>query len=353
MRARRGSAWVPARRCSRRSAKLGLIVIDEEHDASYKHEGDPRYDARDVAAERARRCGATLLLGSATPRPESVHRLTASALRERVDGRPLPPVEVLDMRGATQGLHPVTAEALAGVRARREKAIVLLNRRGWSNFLSCRSCGRVWGCPDCDVALVLHRSGGYLACHHCGHREPAPTRCSDCASTAVVRHGAGTERLQHELAACSRTELFPSCDSMPTPPSARTRLEAAIAGGARAPRTAASGRSCGVSRRRNAACSSAPRWSRRATTSPTSASPWCWTRTPPSGFRTSARRSGRSRSSPSSPDAPGEGAAGGCSCRRSPPRPGRSGARRPTTAAASSPASSSAGALSATRPSPI
>jgi primosomal protein N' (replication factor Y) len=188
---------------------LGLIVVDEEHDASYKHEGDPRYDARDVAAERAKRCGALLLAGSATPRPEAVHRLPASVLARRVDGRELPAVEVLDMRGQAQGLHTVTAQALAEVRAARGKAIVLLNRRGWSNFLSCRSCGRVWSCPDCDVALVLHRAGGYVACHHCGHREPAPSCCGDCSSTSVARHGAGTERLQHDLTSVFDDGRFP------------------------------------------------------------------------------------------------------------------------------------------------
>jgi primosomal protein N' (replication factor Y) len=181
--------------------ELGLIVVDEEHDASYKHEGDPRYDARDVAAERARRSDAVLLLGSATPRAESAQRMARSTLAQRVDGRPLPGVEVLDMRGETHGLHPTTAQALAQVRGARAKAIVLLNRRGWSNFLSCRSCGRVWGCPQCDVALVLHRAGGFVACHHCGHREPAPQRCDACSSTSVARHGAGTERLAHELGA--------------------------------------------------------------------------------------------------------------------------------------------------------
>jgi primosomal protein N' (replication factor Y) (superfamily II helicase) len=181
-------------------ADLGLIVVDEEHDASYKHEGDPRYDARDVAAERAQRSDAVLLVGSATPRPESMRRLPVSTLASRVDGRPLPDVQVLDMRGQAAGLHRLTAQALAEVRATRGKAIVLLNRRGWSNFLSCRSCGRVWSCPDCDVALVLHRAGNHLACHHCGHREPTPVRCSDCSSTSVARHGAGTERLQHDLA---------------------------------------------------------------------------------------------------------------------------------------------------------
>jgi primosomal protein N' (replication factor Y) len=188
---------------------LGLIVVDEEHDASYKHEGDPRYDARDVAAERARSCDALLLLGSATPRPESTSRLESSRLAHRVDGRPLPQVRVLDMRGERNGLHPLTAEALADVRRARGKAIVLLNRRGWSNFLSCRSCGQVWSCPQCDVALVLHRAGGYLACHHCGHREPTPTRCGACSSTSVARHGAGTERLQHELASVLDDGGFP------------------------------------------------------------------------------------------------------------------------------------------------
>ena len=194
---------------------LGLIVVDEEHDASYKHEGDPRYDARDVAAERAKRCGALLLLGSATPRAESV-RAVPSPLRlpGRVDGRPLPEVEILDMRGGRseigqQGLHPQTARALAEVRSTGGKAMVLLNRRGWSNFLSCRSCGRVWSCPDCDVALVLHHAEGYVACHHCGHREPAPARCGDCGSTAVARHGAGTERVQHELTRMLDDGSFP------------------------------------------------------------------------------------------------------------------------------------------------
>ncbi len=189
---------------------LGLIVVDEEHDASYKHEGDPRYDARDVAVQRAARCGALLLLGSATPRPESV-RVVPRPLRlpGRVDGRPLPEVQILDMRGETQGLHPQTAQALAEVRSAGGKAIVLLNRRGWSNFLSCRSCGRVWSCPDCDVALVLHRGEGYVACHHCGYREIAPARCGDCGSTAVARHGAGTERVQHDLAATLDDGSFP------------------------------------------------------------------------------------------------------------------------------------------------
>jgi primosomal protein N' (replication factor Y) len=180
-------------------ADIGLIVVDEEHESSYKHEGDPRYDARHVAEHRAQAHGAVLLLGSATPRPESVLATTRLRLPSRVDHRPMPPVEVLDMRTQHHPLHPETRMALADLRRSAGKAIVLLNRRGWSNFLSCRACGHVWSCPNCEVALVLHRGGSFLACHHCGHREAVPGRCGVCASVSVARHGAGTERIEHEL----------------------------------------------------------------------------------------------------------------------------------------------------------
>lgn len=174
---------------------LGLIVVDEEHDASYKHEGDPRYDARRVAEYRAALTDAVLVAGSATPRPESIHALRRLRLPERVDGAQLPPVEIVDMRDAARSLHPRTHEALADAR----KAIVLLNRRGWSNFLTCRSCGQAWECPSCDVTLVMHRHEELLACHHCGHRERVPTRCDACGSVSIARHGTGTERLESEL----------------------------------------------------------------------------------------------------------------------------------------------------------
>jgi primosomal protein N' (replication factor Y) len=188
---------------------VGLIVIDEEHDGSYKHEGDPRYDARTVAMQRAQQSSAVLLCGSATPRPESVVSLRRLRLAHRIDRRPLPPVEVLDMRGQHHPLHPRTRMALADVRLAGSKAIVLLNRRGWSNFLSCRACGQVWMCPACDVALVLHRSEELIACHHCGHREPVPARCRSCGSVALARHGAGTERLEQVLRDALGDERFP------------------------------------------------------------------------------------------------------------------------------------------------
>ncbi len=177
---------------------LGLVVIDEEHDASYKQEGDPRYDARRVARHRAAESGAALVAGSATPRPESWVALERIELPDRVDGRRLPPVEVVDLRERSPRsgpLHPRTAEALAQVAEQRAKAIVLLNRRGWAPFLACQSCGRAWSCPHCDVSLVVHRQRDELRCHHCGHAERAPGSCPDCGSVALARHGAGTERL--------------------------------------------------------------------------------------------------------------------------------------------------------------
>jgi primosomal protein N' (replication factor Y) len=123
------------------------------------------------------------------------------SLPERVDGLALPPVALLDMRGLRHALHPDARRALEDVRRRGRKAIVLVNRRGWSAFVECRGCGRPWMCPHCDVTLTLHRDAvpGRLSCHHCGHAEPSPQACPDCGSTAVSRHGAGTQRVEAEL----------------------------------------------------------------------------------------------------------------------------------------------------------
>jgi primosomal protein N' (replication factor Y) len=180
-------------------ADLGLIVVDEEHDPSYKQEGDPCYDARAVARHRARECGAVLVAGTATPRPESWLALPRIELPRRVDGRPMPPVEVLDMRSTDPRggpLHPATLEALAEVRGAGSKAIVMINRRGFAPWLTCRSCGRHWDCPNCDVSLILHRQGGCLVCHHCAHSAPAPRVCDRCGSTTLSQAGAGTEQIE-------------------------------------------------------------------------------------------------------------------------------------------------------------
>jgi primosomal protein N' (replication factor Y) len=183
--------------------RLGLIVVDEEHDSSYKQEGDPKYDAREVARKRAADAGAALVLGTATPRPESWSALERIELPERVDGRALPRVEVVDMRdrdGRTGALHPRTRAALGELGATGGKAIVLVNRRGWAPHLACRSCGWVAECPQCDVSLVVHRAGEPCRCHHCGHSERLPDACPECGSVTLARAGAGTQRIEELIA---------------------------------------------------------------------------------------------------------------------------------------------------------
>jgi primosomal protein N' (replication factor Y) (superfamily II helicase) len=178
---------------------VGLICVDEEHDPSYKQESDPRYDARTVAAKRAALEGAVALYGSATPRPESWERLERLELGERL-GAKLPPVRVVDLR--REAGYPLSAPLLAELGKLAEnggKAILLLNRRGVAPALHCRACGTTFRCPDCDVALVLHRDER-LHCHHCGHVEPRPEECPACRSVELARIGAGTQRLERELA---------------------------------------------------------------------------------------------------------------------------------------------------------
>jgi primosomal protein N' (replication factor Y) len=178
---------------------LGLVVVDEEHDGSYKQEGDPKYDAREVARRRAASAGAALVLGSATPRPESWSQLERLELPDRVDGRALPAVEVVDMRdshGQVGALHPRTRAALAELGETQGKGIVLVNRRGWAPHLACRSCGWVAECPQCDVSLVVHRAGQPCRCHHCGHAERLPEACPECGSVTLARAGAGTQRIE-------------------------------------------------------------------------------------------------------------------------------------------------------------
>ncbi|HSS32383.1 MAG TPA: primosomal protein N' [Solirubrobacterales bacterium] len=178
---------------------LGLIVVDEEHDPSYKQEGDPTYDARAVAHRRAETAAAVLVAGTATPRPESWLALPRLELPNRVDGLRMPPVHLVDMRDADPRSGPLHAEtwaALEGVRAAGAKAIVMINRRGFAPWLTCRSCGHHWSCPNCDVSLIVHRHSGRLVCHHCAHVEAAPRACTECGSTTLSRAGAGTERIE-------------------------------------------------------------------------------------------------------------------------------------------------------------
>ncbi|MFN9620695.1 MAG: primosomal protein N' [Synechococcaceae cyanobacterium] len=217
-----GAAGEPRLAVGTRSAvflpleRLGLIVLDEEHDSSYKQDSPmPCYHAREVARLRARLCGARLVLGSATPSLESWQRSRGAAadtdlvrLPERIGGRPLPPVRVVDMRlelaeGHRRLISRALMDRLAALRERGEQAVVLVPRRGYRSFLSCRSCGEAVLCPHCDVALTVHRGNGqeWLRCHWCDHRQPLGQRCGQCGSSAFKPFGAGTQRVQEQLAA--------------------------------------------------------------------------------------------------------------------------------------------------------
>lgn len=189
---------------------VGLFIVDEEHETTYKQEDSPRYHAREVAEERARREGATLLLGSATPSVESYLRaqrgeLTRLELAHRVAGAGMPRVELVDLRRERrQGLVSRRLElALVDTLARGEQAILFLNRRGLASVALCRECGRAERCRHCDVSLTVH-GGGRLICHYCGQLTPWPPRCPGCGGSRLRPLGAGTERLEAEIA-----ERFP------------------------------------------------------------------------------------------------------------------------------------------------
>jgi primosomal protein N' (replication factor Y) len=232
----RADAWRLLRRGERRVAvgarsavfapvrDLGLIVVDEEHEASYKNGEAPRYHAREVALVRAKLEGARYVLGSATPcletftqtqivaSPSTVPSVPAPlglcVLPKRIDDRPLPPVEIVDMRSApwvrTGHAVPwseVLDAALTGTLARGEQAILLLNRRGYAAFIQCPACGLVPECPDCSIALTLHRVPPGLRCHYCGRHFPIPARCANCGHAVQRAHGIGTQQLEELVAA--------------------------------------------------------------------------------------------------------------------------------------------------------
>jgi primosomal protein N' (replication factor Y) len=209
-RLRRGEADVAVGPRSALFAPLpepGLIVVDEEHDSSYKQgEPAPRYHAREVARQRAARGGGCVVLGSATPALESFYRSETGRdrlleLRERILGRPLPEVEVVDLR-EHRGQAPAIfgdrlAEALRERVSAGEQAILFVNRRGFSAFVLCRDCGLVPRCPRCDVSLTLHRAhAGRLICHYCGFERRAPERCARCGGARVRPFGVGTQRVE-------------------------------------------------------------------------------------------------------------------------------------------------------------
>ena len=190
---------------------LGLVVVDEEHDTSYKQEESPRYHARNVAIVRARRAGALVVLGSATPSLETFHharrgRYRCVRLTERVHRRPLPEVQVVDMRaevasgGADVAVSRPLAAALESTLERGEQALILLNRRGFATAVLCRQCGRTFECPNCSVSLTLHRRAGRARCHYCNFSVARPSTCSHCAGPYLDTVGFGTERIEADVA---------------------------------------------------------------------------------------------------------------------------------------------------------
>jgi len=188
--------------------KPGLIVVDEEHDASYKQQEGFRYHARDFALMRAQSLGVPIVLGSATPSLETLAnvetaRYTCVRLRQRVHTRPPSPVHVLDLRGLNlaHGLSPALLDALDATLARGEQALVFKNRRGYAPVLLCHACGWHATCPNCEKPLTLYRGRRQLLCHHCGHTERAPDACPHCHADALIPQGQGTERLEETLAA--------------------------------------------------------------------------------------------------------------------------------------------------------
>lgn len=194
---------------------LGAIIVDEEHEPSYKQEEHPRYHAREAALWRGEREGATVVLGSATPSVETRYLADMGVLGhlrlpERVMGRSLPAVFLVDMReeldkGNRHMFSAPLRKGLEEVLARGEQAILFLNRRGYSTFVLCRSCGQALECPDCAVSLTYHQRENRLVCHYCLRERPLPKRCPECGSEKIRYFGAGTERVAEEVA-----RLFPT-----------------------------------------------------------------------------------------------------------------------------------------------
>ncbi|BDG42665.1 primosomal protein N' [Saccharococcus caldoxylosilyticus] len=193
---------------------LGMIIIDEEHEASYKQEENPRYHARDVAIYRARLHGCPVVLGSATPSLETFARAKKGVyelltLPKRISDNGMPDVHIVDMReelrsGNRSMFSRMLFEKLKERLHKGEQSVLFLNRRGYSTFVMCRDCGHVIRCPHCDISLTYHRAGQRLKCHYCGHEEPIMYRCPSCGSEHIRFFGTGTQKVEEEL-----TKLLP------------------------------------------------------------------------------------------------------------------------------------------------
>ncbi|GBG94120.1 primosomal protein N' [Ligilactobacillus salitolerans] len=188
---------------------IGVIIMDEEHETSYKQESMPEYHARDVAIKRGQWHHCPVVLGSATPSLESRARAQKGVYRwlrldERINGQPLPAVKLVNMqdelkRAPAVDISGPLLEAIKERIARNEQVVLMLNRRGYSSFIMCRECGFVLKCPNCDISLTMHMDSHSMKCHYCGHEEPIPNICPSCHSKKIRYYGTGTEKVQQEL----------------------------------------------------------------------------------------------------------------------------------------------------------
>lgn len=188
---------------------IGIIIIDEEHETSYKQEENPRYHARDVAIERAKKYGCPVVLGSATPALESFARAKKGvyellSLPSRMNSGPMPHVEIVDMReelreGNRSMFSRALLEKLKNRLEKQEQTVLFLNKRGHSSFVMCRDCGYVVNCPDCDISLTYHRFNERMKCHYCGFESQVPHECPECQSEHIRYFGTGTQKVEEEL----------------------------------------------------------------------------------------------------------------------------------------------------------
>ena len=195
---------------------LGLVIVDEEHESTYRQQDSPHYNGRDTAIVRAQKESAVVILGSATPSLESFHHARNGKYRylglpQRLANRPMAAAEIIDMREAFARCRKPSIfsdqllQAIEEAQQKGEQSIILLNRRGYSSFVLCRSCGESIQCPNCDVTLTYHRSERVIICHYCNHREAAPSKCPNCAGKYIYYVGEGTQQIEEQL-----KKLFPS-----------------------------------------------------------------------------------------------------------------------------------------------
>ena len=195
---------------------LGLVIVDEEHESTYRQQDSPHYNGRDTAIVRAQKESAVVILGSATPSLESFHNASTGKysylqLPNRLGNRPLAAAEIVDMREVFANhqkpriFSDKLLRAIEEVQQKKEQSIILLNRRGYSSFVLCRSCGESVQCPNCDVTLTYHRSEHVIICHYCNHREAAPLKCPSCEGKYIYYVGEGTQQIEEQL-----QKLFPA-----------------------------------------------------------------------------------------------------------------------------------------------